>query len=224
MIAAMSSEAAPPQLTYDETFTPYGLGLRILSVRGTSVVHVAYSSDKTVHVFHVRQTDGQNTVQLVDAASGQQYTAELPFWSPAWLAPQAPPTPADQTTVISATREKMLADLISANGSPYAPVFAGVENLNGFLVYHLRLSSQDAGVHPLSDVYLDERSYLVRRAIGDFRDTSVTTVTGDVVLDFGNVGRFWLVTAGRIDATVHAYFLTRSGSATFAASRIVAGR
>jgi hypothetical protein len=41
-------------------------------------------------------------------------------------------------------------------------------------------------------------------------------------LNFGNVANLWIVSSGEVDATVHAFLRTVSGSATFAASRVVA--
>jgi hypothetical protein len=216
-VRAMDAQQSPAAVTYDETFTPRGLGVRIIMVRGAAVVHIVFSSDATPQVFQV--TENSARTELVEAASGQRYAAALPFWSATWL-PLGPTTPADQSTVIGGVRQKMLGDLSPAGESAYSIALVGVENVGGFAVYHLHMTAQNPATHPLTDLFVDEQSYRVRRAVAAFRDTSLTSVTGDVVLNFASVGNYWMVTSGQIDATVHAFFRTVSGSATFAASRV----
>jgi hypothetical protein len=149
-LAAMSRQSMPSSVAYDEAFTPRGLGLRVLNVRNTAVVHIVYSSDATARLFHRTQSDGENAAGMVDVASGKRYTAARPFWSATWL------------------------PLQGSNATP-----------------------------------------------ADFKNNSVASVTGDVILDFGRVGNYWLVTFGQVDATVRAFFRTVSGAAFFSASRFV---
>jgi hypothetical protein len=216
----MSRQAAPSGVTYDETFTPEGLGLRLLDVDGVTVVHVVYSKDKTVHVFHVVESGTQSTARLTDTASGQQYTAAPPFWSVLWTGRQGNATAA-QSAVIADTRDRMIYDLLTNSAASYAPSLVGAETLNGIPVYRLHLTAQDAANHPLTDLFVDERTFLVRRAIAEFRDSSVTDVTGSVTLNFDGTQSYWLVTSGEIEATVHAFLTQVSGSATFSATNVV---
>ncbi len=212
--------ALPPQTVsgYDETITPRGLGLKILQVNGMAVVHIAYTKDTTPRVFHVA-VDGANTA-VVDANSGQRYTAGELFWSPTWST-TPPPTPPSQMTVIATVRERALADLLTPADANYTLSFVGIENVNNVPVYHIRLvARQDATAHPLTDVYADQQTYLVRRAVAAFTDNSVTNVTGALTMNFDRVGNSWLLDSGQVDATVHALLQQVSGSATFAASGV----
>ncbi|HEY5258370.1 MAG TPA: hypothetical protein VIJ12_08325 [Candidatus Baltobacteraceae bacterium] len=224
-ILAMNAQPLPLLTAYNETVTPKGLDLRVIQVRGEGVIHLAYSSDKTVQVFHVKQSAAQHTAEIVDAGSGRSYIAERPFWSavsPPARADGSTPTPADRTTVISTVREKLLADLLASTDGAYTVSFVGAENLDGSPVYHLHfVATQDAAVHPLADAFVDRQSFLVRRATANFTDRTVTDVTGVLSLNFGPVEKFWLVTSGEVDATVHAYFRKVSGSATFAATDVI---
>ena len=224
-ILAMNAQSLPPLATYDETVTPRGLDLRVIVVRGEGIIHLAYSSDKTAQIFHVKQSAGQHTADIVDAGSGQSYIAERPFWSavmPSARPEDSTPAPTDQTTVISTVREKLLADLFAPTAGAYTVTFVGAENLDGSPVYHLHfVATQDAAAHPLADAFIDRQSFLVRRATANFTDRTVTDVTGVLSLNFGLVEKFWLVTSGEVDATVHAYFRKVSGSATFAATDVI---
>jgi hypothetical protein len=215
MAAAMQSQSPPPALSYDETVVPHGLGLRIMEAGGKAAFHVVFSSDSTVRVFHVEQHDEQNAI-VVDNSSSKSYTADQLFLSATWTSMPS----GDQPTVLSGVRSKMLADIRNGNGGDYTLSFVGTESVDGSPAYHLHMVAKDAGSHPLTDVFIDEQSYLTRRAIGAFTDNSVTNVTGLINLTFDRAGAFWLVTSGQVDATVHAYFKTVSGSATFSASNI----
>jgi hypothetical protein len=217
MTGAMAALPAANVSAYDETITPRGLGLKILQVDGMAVVHIAYTKDTTPRVFHVAR-DGATTA-IVDASSGQHYTAEQIFWSPSWST-RSPPTPPSQTTVISTVRERALADLLAPAAGNYTLSLVGVENVSGAPVYHIHLVAQDAGTHPLTDVYVDQQTYLVRKAVAGFTDNSVTNVTGLLTMNFDRVGDAWLLDSGQVDATVHAFFQNVSGSATFAASGV----
>jgi hypothetical protein len=115
----------------------------------------------------------------------------------------------------------MIYDLLTDSTASYATSLVDEEALDGAAVYHLHLIAQDPAAHPLSDLFIDEQTFLVRRAVADFKDTSVTDVTGAVTLNFDRSDGYWLVTSGEVDATVHAFLTQVSGSATFASSGIV---
>jgi hypothetical protein len=220
LVRSMNAEPQPGTLKYDETIVPHGLNLRIIDSNGKSAVHVVFSSDATGAVFHVEQGASAQTAEVTDTKSGHKYTSDQLFWSPMWSQTGAPPQ--EQPTVLSAVRAKMLSDILGVHAGDYMMTYAGIADVNGAPVYHLRLSAVgDAASHPLTDVFVDEQSYLVRRAVANFTDNSVTSVTGTVTLTFDAVGGYWLITSGEVDATVHAYFKTVSGSAMFAASNFV---
>lgn len=191
-----------------------------MNVNGTTVVHIVYSKDRTVRVFHVTESNAQGTEQLAEAGSGQQYTAATPFWSIFWSGQSQTAAPA-QSTVIADTRARMITDLITNSTAAYTASFVDAETLDGAAVFHIHLTAQDAANHPLTDLFIDEQTSLVRRALATFRDSSVTDVIGAVTLNFGSIDNYWLATSGEVDATVHAFLTQVSGSATFAASHVV---
>jgi hypothetical protein len=67
---------------------------------------------------------------------------------------------------------------------------------------------------------VDERTYLARRAVAAFTDRTIAPVTGVITLDFAHIAGSWLIASGTVEATVHAYFRTVSGSAAFASSNV----
>lgn len=190
-----------------------------MSVGGVTVVHIVYSKDKTIRVFHVSESSSLPTAQLTDATTSKQYSADTPFWSVLWKSSQQI-VPAGQSTVVGDTRARMIADL-TADEVAYSPSFIDMETLNGAPVYHLHLTAEDAADHPLTDLFIDEQSLLVKRAVAAFKDTSVTDVTGSVTLNFDRIAGYWLVTSGEVEATIHAYLTRISGSATFSAAQVV---
>lgn len=209
---AMAAQAAPASVLYDETVTREGLGVRIVQSGGNAVVHLAFSSSPGNDLFQVRGCGAATT--LFDVAGKRRYTSELPFWSPFW------PSTATVTSVLGVTRARMEADLREASGNAYAATLGAPATIDGGIADHLLLAAQNPSLHPLTDLYVDEQSGLVLRAVAAFKDTSVTDVTGSVTLNFARDGTFWIADSGEIDATVHAYFRRVSGSATFSTSNL----
>ncbi|MHB8433735.1 MAG: hypothetical protein ACYDCA_09090 [Candidatus Tyrphobacter sp.] len=77
-----------------------------------------------------------------------------------------------------------------------------VQTVDGAPAFHLRLAArQDASVHPLTDVFVDERN-----------DPAIQAKS--------SVMMPWLIASGSVEATIHAYFRTVSGSVTFASSNV----
>ncbi|MHB8141732.1 MAG: hypothetical protein ACYDHD_10875, partial [Vulcanimicrobiaceae bacterium] len=209
-VLAMRAQASPALISYNETFVPKGLGLRILQVHGKAVVHVVFSSATTPQIFHVTQHDGQNATAILDTRSKQRYVAQRPFWSAVWSTvhhskPTASPSPA-QTTVLLGVRKKMIGDLLAPSSKDYTVSFAGTQTLDGSSVYHLHFVARNGtAAHPLTDVFIDTHSYLVRRAVAAFSESTPASVTGTLTLNFGQVAGFWLVHSGNVTATVHAF-------------------
>ncbi len=224
-VLAMRAQGSSPLISYNETFIPKGLGLRILQVHGKTVVHLAFSSATTPQTFQVTQHAGWNTTAILDTRSKQRYVAQRPFWSAVWSTvhhskPTASPSPA-QTTVLLSVRKKMIGDLLATSDKDYTVSFAGTQTLVGSPVYHLHfIARHDAAAHPLTDVFIDTHSYLVRRAVAAFSESTPASVTGTLTLNFGQVAGFWLVNSGKVAATVHAFFRQVSGSAAFSVSRV----
>lgn len=211
-VRMMTHQSVLASVTYDETIARRGLGVRV--VQGTpAVAHLAFSSTAGDDLFYVTQCGVTTT--LLDLTSKQRSTAELPFWSPIW------PQTATVTSVIGVARARMMNDLRVEAPDAYAATLLPSTIVDGISAYHVRLVARhDASLHPLTDLYADEQSGRILRAVAAFRDESVTDVTGSITLNFERVGNLWVAASGEVDATVHAYLRQVSGSATFSTSNV----
>jgi hypothetical protein len=116
----------------------------------------------------------------------------------------------------------VIADVIVMSDKYYEVSGGEVESLDGLSVYHLQLSTrEDKVAHPLTDLYVDPESFLVRKAVAAFKNEAVISGdSGTVTLDFGRVGGFWMVISGAVSARAHAFFTQAAGSASFALSNV----
>jgi hypothetical protein len=86
---------------------------------------------------------------------------------------------------------------------------AGLEKLGGHDVYHLKLTAyREPDTHPLRDLYVDSKTFLVREARGEVSARYVIA-SGRVagVLDFDRVGAYWMVEHEHFDLAANAVFV-----------------
>ena len=84
----------------------------------------------------------------------------------------------------------------------------GLEQLGGNEVYHLKLRAyRDPNTHPLTDLYVDSKTFLVREARGEASGHFVIA-SGRVggVVDFDRVGPYWLVEHEHFEVAANALF------------------
>lgn len=136
--------------------------------------------------------------------------------------PHATPSPGTQDVSGVAGGPPIIA-AVRVNGSRYYHIdFVGREALDGNDVYHLRLRAyRDANEHPLTDLYVDPGTYLVREARGE---ASAHFVIGSGraagIVDFDRVGEFWLVKRERFDAAANAVFVHVRAAADITATNM----
>jgi len=92
----------------------------------------------------------------------------------------------------------------------------GRERLSDNEVYHLKLTAyRDPHTHPLTDLYVDPETFLVREARGE---VSGHYVVGSGrfggIVDFGRVGDYWLVEHEHFDLAANALFVHARINAT----------
>jgi len=92
--------------------------------------------------------------------------------------------------------------------------------MNGTLTYHLHLVARsDPAGHPLTDLYVDQDTYLLRAVNVRLKNEAyVSGYSGTMRLEFGRVGKFWLVTGGTMSASAHFLLAREKGSLMFAVS------
>ena len=96
----------------------------------------------------------------------------------------------------------------------------GREQLGTSDVYHLKLRAyREPNTHPLTDLYIDPETFLVREARADVA-TRFVIGSGRFagILDFARVGTYWLVERERFDIAGNALFVHARMTATIEGS------
>ena len=86
---------------------------------------------------------------------------------------------------------------------------AGLEKLGGNDVYHLKLKAyREPVTHPLTDLYVDQKTFLVREARGEV-SAHYVIASGRLagVLDFDRAGAYWIVQHEHFDVAANAVFV-----------------
>jgi len=87
-------------------------------------------------------------------------------------------------------------------------------------VYHLKLRAyRDPNTHPLTDLYVDPETFLVREACGEVSGHYVLA-SGRVagVIDFDRVGSYWLVEREHFEIAANALLVHARMTATIEGS------
>ncbi len=229
MTLAMRKQPSPPEVLYDETFIPHGLTVRIVIAKnGVSIAQLVFSSDPSPRTFRVSLSQSGQT-DVYDTTTGKHFSEARMFWAATWSRVHPGSTEGNISveeqagdTGVNAARQRVIADVIVMSDKYYKVSGGGVESLGSAPVYHLQLSArEDKVAHPLTDLYVDPQSFLVRKAVAAFKNEAVISGdTGTITLDFGRIGGFWMVTSGEISARAHAFFTQAAGSASFAVSNV----
>ena len=92
---------------------------------------------------------------------------------------------------------------------------AGVEQIAGKPTYHLKLTAKDGdtSTYPLTDMYVDQATHLVRRVVlGGGQRGFFQGGGGSGTFDFSNVGKYWLVTHISIEIGGHRLLFSKHAS------------
>jgi hypothetical protein len=124
-----------------------------------------------------------------------------PSASPNPAASGAPDTPGGATTEVLGS--------VSVEASRFYDItLVGVENENGTEVYHLHLHARkDIPDHPLTDLYVDTATYLVRAAHAEVTLRGVIFALGVAVdVAYEPVGAYWLLNDLHVHGNGYALF------------------
>lgn len=230
MILAMKQQASPEAIAYDETFMPHGLGIRIVAgEHGGRSAQLVFSTDLKPRTFQVTQSASGET-DVYDIASGIHYSQTRMFWEATWstVHPSVMSEGAASggrpgaDSAVDAARQRVIADVMVMSDKFYRVSGGEVENLDGASAYHLRFAARDDKVaHPLTDVYIDTRSFLVLKTVAAFKNEAlISGDTGTITLNFRRIGSFWMVKSGQVTARAHVLFTHAAGTASFALSNV----
>jgi len=214
MQVAMREQPHPARLRFSQHLEGHGISIHIREDRfgNTNVVLVAEAQTAPV-TFDVVEDDLAGTERTTDETTQAVYPDQRLYWTATWnvmhdigLRPPAPTTPHPQASVDPS------ADALALSDRDYTVELGGDATVDGVPAFHLRLrarGSRDA--HPLTDLFVDSKTFLIRQAVMAFRNEElIAGDSGTFVFDFDRVGRYWLVTHGRIDASEHGLMTRRS--------------
>ncbi len=219
MSLAMNAQPHAPAMRFTQRLHGRGISLRIVGDRfGNTAPYLSVSRDRANARFTVEEDDRYGIERTTDESTHAVYPNQRIFWSATWpmihtlgLQPPEPTTPRPRPSLAP------LADDVALTDPAYAMRTAGEATVDGARCYHLVLHARgNKEAHPLTDLYVDEKSKLLRRAVMAFRTEEIVAgSSGTIALDFGRVGAYWLVTHGRIDARAHSLLMHAGGAATF---------
>ena len=133
--------------------------------------------------------------------------------------PQAPPAPQTEPTAKPAESPIGLPIIgaVRVDSARYYHIdLVGLEQLDAKDVYHLRLTAyRDPHTHPLTDLYVDRATFLVREARAEVSGRYVVGSGRLVgVVDFDRVGPYWLAERERFDIAANALLVHARITAT----------
>jgi hypothetical protein len=91
----------------------------------------------------------------------------------------------------------------------------GLEQIGGQPAYHLKMTANDGdtGTYPLTDIYVDQTTHLVRRVVlGGGQRGFFQGGGGSGTFDFSAVGKYWLVTHLSIEIGGHMLLFSKHAS------------
>lgn len=133
------------------------------------------------------------------------------------------PSPSPQSSIDEPpSAQKVLGDVSVQSSRYYQISLVGLEQLDGQPVYHLALRAYGSpNDHPLTDLYVDEASMHVRRAIAEFNfRTALYRVAAKLDLHFAQIGPYWLNDTGTLTAGAHVTMFHVNGSYAYGASHV----
>jgi len=213
-VRAMDDAPQPAFVTFREDVDGRNFTLRCTS-DGISVSS-HHGDVRASYDVAFRTSDGSAVSQPIGVANAKPCPATLlaPVGDDLFsvVAPQASPSPSAATT--AAAQDSPMGPSIIGAVHAYSPRYyhvtlAGLEQLGGHDVYHLKLTAyRDPATHPLTDLYVDPKTFLMREARGEVSGHYLVA-SGRVagVIDFDRVGAYWLVEHEHFEIAANAVFV-----------------
>jgi hypothetical protein len=220
-VRAMKDAPRPAFVTFRENVVGRNLALRCTNDGITVSLH--HGDVKAAYDVWFRTSDGSALSQPVNAANAKPCPGAL-------LAPvgdavsslgvsQASPAPqtAPTTKPAGAPIGPPIIGSVRVDSSRYYHIdLAGLEELGANDVYHLKLTAyRDRDAHPLTDLYVDRATFLVREARAEVSGHYVIASGRLVgVIDFDRVGAYWLAEREHVEISANALLVHARVSAT----------
>ncbi len=210
-VRAMRDAPEPPFVTFRENVVGRNFTLKCTSDGINLSLH--HGDVAATYDVWFRTSDGSALSQPVGGGNAKPCPDTL--LAPAGGAisslglPQASPSPGIPPTVAPADSRiglRIIGAVHVDRARYYHIRLIGLEKLGTNDVYHLKLTAyRDPDTHPLTDLYVDPKTFLVREARGEVSGHYVVA-SGRLaaVIDFARVGAYWLVEREHFDIAANA--------------------
>jgi hypothetical protein len=206
----MKSEAVPPFVQFHETVQMRNL--RIACDEKDATLAIKHGDTEFASLVSFRSEDGEAV--SVDQTTGKRcrFTILYPAGSALNTLDTVKPSPG-ATATPDATAQSDGLKLVGAvrveSAASYKITLAGTEMVDGHQTYHLALKAyRDPLSHPLTDLWIDPDTYLVRQARGE---ASAHFVVGsgrfEGTLTYDRIGGYWIVHSEDFSAAGNALLI-----------------
>lgn len=219
-VRAMKDAPVPPFVTFHETVVGRNFTLTCSGDQLTASVH--HGDITASYDVWFRTSDGSGVSQPVGVASAKPCRTALLVPAGRGVSslglPQASPSPdATPSAATDSTLGPPIIGAVRVDGARYYHIdLVGRERLGANDVYHLKLRAyRDPDTHPLTDLYIDPETFLVREARGEASGHYVIAsarLAG--VVDFDRAGEYWLVEHEHFDIAANALLVHARLTAT----------
>jgi hypothetical protein len=207
---SMKAEAIPPYVQFREDVAARNLQLSCREHDAS--LTLKHGDMQRVSRVSYRSKDG--AAVSVDATTGKRCSVALLYPAGSGLnsLDTATPKPASSPPSAAAPDDnglKLVGAVRVESARFYKISLAGTEAIDGHPTYHLQLQAyRDPLEHPLSDLWVDPDSFLVRRARGE---AAAHFVVGsgrfEGTLTFDRIGGFWIVRDEDFSAAANAFLI-----------------
>jgi hypothetical protein len=223
-VAAMraANAARPPFAVYQLDYVGHNLVLTPDTTKGKTEWNIDLHHANDAHSYHVWYRTSDDRALQQDDATHAVYRGE-PLIAPSEDNPldDASPSPSPgasssprpmastgtDTSSVNPTTQ-VLGAVTSEASRYYEITLAGLEQRDNATVYHLHLRAiSDVDDHPLTDLYVDPTTFLVRSAHAEFTMRRVVFELGlQADVDYAPVGAYWLLANVHFHGNGYALF------------------
>jgi hypothetical protein len=204
---AMKAEAVPPYVQFREHVQ--ARNIRIACDEHGANLTLKHGDIERIALVSYRSEDA--SAVSVDLATGKRCDFALLYPAGASLNSLETATPKPGSTAAPDAGQdesglKIAAAVRVESARDYRVTFAGNELVDGHPAYHLQLAAyREPLKHPLTDLWIDQDTYLVRRARGE---AAAHFVVGsgrfEATLTFDRIGGYWIVHSEDASAAANA--------------------
>jgi len=219
-VHAMKSAPVPPYVTFREHIL--GRNITLSCTSDGMNIGLRHGDVTATYDVYFLTRDGSAISKAVANPSATASPCPSALLQPAGAGlsamgvPEATASPATDAASASTFGPPIIAAVRVDGALFYHIELVGRERLGDNDVYHLKLTAyRDPDTHPLTDLYVDPETFLVREARGEVSGHYVVASGRFAgIVDFGRVGDYWLVEHEHFDVAANALFVHARMNAT----------